>query len=84
MKTRVSGPVLESEQKPVDLGQLPVITSWHSDGGPFVTLPLVYTEHPETRKHNLGMYRMQIHGATRTRTPAFFRARSVMPGLWPL
>ena len=31
------------------------------DGGPFVTLPLVYTEHPDGHGHNLGMYRMQVH-----------------------
>ncbi|MFC7439664.1 UbiD family decarboxylase [Laceyella putida] len=53
-------PVLETKQPQVDLSRLPVITSWQEDGGPFVTLPLVYTEHPETGQHNLGMYRMQI------------------------
>lgn len=53
-------PVLEAEQPEVDLSQLPVITSWQEDGGPFITLPLVYTQHPETGQHNLGMYRMQI------------------------
>lgn len=40
--------------------RLPAVTSWQEDGGPFVTLPLVYTEHPDTREHNLGMYRMQL------------------------
>ncbi len=53
-------PVLEVTQPSVDLSQLPVLTSWQEDGGPFVTLPLVYTEHPQTKQHNLGMYRMQI------------------------
>jgi UbiD family decarboxylase len=38
-----------------------MLTSWHSDGGPFVTLPLVYTEHPNGKGHNLGMYRIQRH-----------------------
>jgi UbiD family decarboxylase len=38
-----------------------MLTSWHSDGGPFVTLPLVYTEHPDGKSHNLGMYRIQRH-----------------------
>src|SRR5207245_11149160 len=33
------------------------------DGGPFITLPLVYTEHPITRQHNLGIYRMQVYDA---------------------
>jgi menaquinone biosynthesis decarboxylase len=53
-------PVLEQKQPETDLTKLPVITSWQEDGGPFITLPLVYTEHPVTRAHNLGMYRMQI------------------------
>lgn len=53
-------PVLECVQSPPRLSRLPVITSWQKDGGPFITLPLVYTEHPETGRHNLGMYRMQI------------------------
>ena len=44
---------------PPDLEKLPIITSWPMDGGPFVTLPLVYTEDPETGISNLGMYRMQ-------------------------
>lgn len=44
---------------PPRLGRLPMLTSWPLDGGPFITLPLVYTEHPETGVHNLGMYRIQ-------------------------
>ncbi|MDP4158686.1 MAG: UbiD family decarboxylase [Bacillota bacterium] len=59
-------PVLEIQERPVDLTRLPVITSWPEDGGPFVTLPLVYTEHPVTGEHNLGMYRIQIHGPSQT------------------
>ena len=52
-------PVTEVLDRPARLDELPVLTTWHEDGGPFFTLPLVYTEHPETRKHNLGVYRMQ-------------------------
>jgi len=44
---------------PPQLETLPLLTTWKFDGGPFITLPLVYTEHPETRQHNLGMYRVQ-------------------------
>src|SRR5262245_25418767 len=51
--TRI-GPVVEVDEAP-DLERLPALTSWHSDGGPFLTLPLVYTEHPTTRKPNLGI-----------------------------
>lgn len=60
------GPVLDVVTTEPDLGRLPVITSWPDDGGPFVTLPLVYTEHPDDRGHNLGMYRLQVHGPRTT------------------
>ncbi len=59
-------PVLEVNEKNFNLNKLPVLTSWPEDGGPFVTLPLVYTEHPTTLEHNLGMYRIQIHGPQKT------------------
>lgn len=59
-------PVLEIQKRSVDLTRLPVLTSWPDDGGPFVTLPLVYTEHPVTGEHNLGMYRVQIYGSNQT------------------
>jgi UbiD family decarboxylase len=59
-------PVTQVVDRPARLDQLPVLTTWQEDGGPFITLPLVYTENPVTRKHNLGMYRMQIHDARST------------------
>lgn len=59
LKERKSGPILENCQLPPRLGSLPMLTSWHSDAGAFVTLPLVYTEHPGGKGHNLGMYRIQ-------------------------
>ena len=55
-------PVLTHE---TTVSQLPQIVSWPKDGGPFVTLPLVYTEDPDRpgwRKSNLGMYRVQLGG----------------------
>jgi len=52
-------PVLEVIDQPARLDELPILTTWQEDGGAFVTLPLVYTEHPNTGKHNLGMYRVQ-------------------------
>lgn len=56
-----SAPILGTLKKDRPLAGLPAITSWQEDGGPFVTLPLVYTESMASRKkHNLGMYRMQI------------------------
>jgi len=47
--------------EPPDLGTLPVLTTWPLDGGPFITLPLVFTRDPETRRPNVGMYRVQIY-----------------------
>jgi UbiD family decarboxylase len=61
-----AGPVTETRQLPVNLNELPLLQLWHEDGGHFVTLPLVYTESPNTGKHNLGMYRMQRYDAATT------------------
>jgi UbiD family decarboxylase len=47
-------------QRPPQLTRLPALRTWARDGGPFVTLPLVLTEHPESGVPNLGMYRIQI------------------------
>ncbi len=54
-----SGAVNEVAESSPTLSRLPLLTTWKEDGGAFVTLPLVYTEHPETHIHNLGMYRLQ-------------------------
>lgn len=61
-----NAPVLEVCMANVDLRELPVLTSWQEDGGAFFTLPLVYTEKPGSREHNLGMYRLQIHSENQT------------------
>ena len=60
-KEHRQGPVTANLSQGIGLDRLPVITSWPQDGGPFVTLPLVYTEHPDGRGHNLGMYRLHVH-----------------------
>ncbi len=52
-------------QNETTLDQLPQLVSWPDDGGPFVTLPAVYTEHPDQtgwQNSNLGMYRIQLAG----------------------
>lgn len=57
-----SGPILRHT---TTLSQLPQLKCWPLDGGPFVTLPQVYTEHPDApgwMKSNLGMYRVQLAG----------------------
>ncbi|MFO0975799.1 MAG: UbiD family decarboxylase [Planctomycetaceae bacterium] len=59
---RRTGPVMECR---TTLDKLPQLKSWPMDGGAFVTLPQVYTEHPDSpgyMKSNLGMYRVQLSG----------------------
>jgi 4-hydroxybenzoate decarboxylase subunit C len=53
--------VLAHREAPPHLQRLPLLTTWPRDGGPFLTLPLVYTEHPEGHGSNLGLYRMQVY-----------------------
>jgi menaquinone biosynthesis decarboxylase len=64
-KTR-NAPVLEVTDQPARLDELPILTTWQEDGGAFITLPLVYTEHPTSGKHNLGMYRIQRYDTETT------------------
>lgn len=66
MKYMKRVPVGQFVKSPPTLNELPLLTTWEEDGGPFVTLPLVYTEHPETGLHNLGMYRIQRYDDTTT------------------
>ncbi len=49
----------------IKISDLPQQVSWPDDGGPFVTLPQVYSEdvrNPGLGKSNLGMYRIQLAG----------------------
>jgi 4-hydroxy-3-polyprenylbenzoate decarboxylase len=43
------------------LKDLPVLQCWPGDGGPFITLPMVFSKNPDTGKRNCGMYRMQVY-----------------------
>ena len=65
-KRRSAGPVTQVVTRDVRLDRLPALTCWPEDGGPFVTLPLVYTQHPDKGGPNLGMYRLHVHDATST------------------
>ena len=52
-------------QNKTSISALPQIKSWPKDGGPFITLPQVYTEDiekPGVMNGNLGMYRIQLGG----------------------
>ena len=59
-----------SANSPISFGKakisdLPQIVNWPLDGGPFVTMPQVYTEDidkPGVMNANLGMYRIQLAG----------------------
>ncbi|MCA9064241.1 MAG: UbiD family decarboxylase [Planctomycetaceae bacterium] len=59
---RSSGPVMACT---TTIDQLPQLKCWPRDGGAFITLPQVYTEHPARPGYlnsNLGMYRVQLSG----------------------
>jgi len=61
-RKKKKGAVLERQ---CSISDLPQLKSWPDDGGAFVTLPQVYTHHPESpgiKYSNLGMYRVQISG----------------------
>lgn len=61
-KRNGGAPVLECN---CNLADLPRLTCWPGDGGPFITLPLVYSEdpcRPGLNASNLGMYRVQLAG----------------------
>ncbi len=61
-KTGLNAPVKFGKTR---ISDLPQIVNWPMDGGPFVTMPQVYTEDmdkPGIMNANLGMYRIQLGG----------------------
>jgi 4-hydroxy-3-polyprenylbenzoate decarboxylase len=57
-----AGPCKEVIQRDnFSLRDLPVLHCWPLDGGPFITLPMVFSKNPLTGKRNCGMYRMQVY-----------------------
>ena len=56
--------VVETEHPNLD--NIPILKCWPDDGGPFVTLPLVFTKNPATGKRNVGMYRLQKYDSRTT------------------
>ncbi len=55
------GPCKEVIQRDgFSLEDYPVLHCWPGDGGPFITLPMVFSKNPDTGKRNCGMYRMQV------------------------
>lgn len=58
-------PSAKSKFLKTSISKLPQIVNWPMDGGPFVTMPQVYTEDiekPGVLNANLGMYRIQLGG----------------------
>lgn len=45
----------------INLHDLPILTTWSEDGGPFITMGQVYTQSLEGEMVNLGMYRLQVY-----------------------
>ncbi len=43
------------------LSDLPILTTWEQDGGPFITMGQVYTTSLNGELKNLGMYRLQVY-----------------------
>jgi len=56
-----SGPCKDViRHKDFSLDEFPILHCWPHDGGRFITLPMVFSNNPETGKRNCGMYRMQV------------------------
>ncbi|QDF29973.1 menaquinone biosynthesis decarboxylase [Halarcobacter anaerophilus] len=47
--------------KDAKLSDLPILTTWEQDGGPFITMGQVYTTSLNGEMKNLGMYRLQVY-----------------------
>ncbi len=58
-KTVKEAPCQEIWLSEPDLDLLPILHCWPDDGGPFITLPLVFSHDPHTGTRNCGMYRIQ-------------------------
>jgi 4-hydroxy-3-polyprenylbenzoate decarboxylase len=59
-KTVKDAPCQEVVKRDGGLDEFPILKTWPDDGGPFITLPLVFTRDPETGMRNIGTYRMQV------------------------
>ena len=68
-KTVKDAPCQEVVQKGGNLDAIPILTTWPEDGGPYITLPLVFTKDPETGMRNIGTYRRSSATAPRRRCP---------------
>jgi len=60
-RTVKEAPCQEVIEEDPSLASLPILHCWPADGGRFLTLPMVFTRHPETGERNVGMYRMHVY-----------------------
>jgi 4-hydroxy-3-polyprenylbenzoate decarboxylase len=58
VKTGLCKEVIRKEN--FSLQEFPILKCWPKDAGRFITWPLVITRNPETRRRNVGVYRMQV------------------------
>jgi 4-hydroxy-3-polyprenylbenzoate decarboxylase len=58
-KTAKEAPAHQVWLEEPNLDLLPILTCWPNDGGPYITLPLVFSKDPQTGVRNCGMYRIQ-------------------------
>ena len=61
LKTRGSCQEIVKQGDEVNLYDLPILTTWEEDGGPFITMGQVYTQSLDGALVNLGMYRLQVY-----------------------
>jgi 4-hydroxy-3-polyprenylbenzoate decarboxylase len=65
-KTVKDAPCHEIVERGGTLDELPILTCWPEDGGPYITFPLVFTKDPESGARNIGTYRMQLFDSRTT------------------
>src|SRR5262245_46941495 len=59
----VSGGICQELVQPPNLARIPVLQCWPGDAGRFITFGMVITQHPQTGRRNLGLYRLQVFSA---------------------
>jgi len=60
-----SAPSQETVSEP-DLTRFPILKCWPGDAGRFITYGMTLTQHPKTKRRNLGLYRLQVFGKDQT------------------
>lgn len=65
-RVMASGPCQEVETRDIDLlRELPVLTHYEHDGGPYITSGIVVAKEPETGRVNASYHRMMVIGGNR-------------------